>query len=62
MHQIREVIDDQSSAQGSDLAALVPPATMGMVAMIAGGGEKMPPKSTYFYPKILSGLVFNPLR
>ena len=62
VHQIREVIDDQSSAQGSDLAALVPPATMGMVAMIAGGGEKMPPKSTYFYPKILSGLVFNPLR
>jgi len=21
----------------------------------------MPPKSTYFYPKLLSGLVFNPL-
>jgi uncharacterized protein (DUF1015 family) len=33
-----------------------------MVEEIAGGGEKMPPKSTYFYPKIPSGLVFNPLK
>ena len=24
-------------------------------------GETMPPKSTYFYPKLLSGLLFNPL-
>ena len=24
-------------------------------------GSKMPHKTTYFYPKILSGLVFNPL-
>ena len=26
---------------------------------IALGGEKMPPKSTYFYPKLLSGLTVN---
>ena len=24
-------------------------------------GDRMPQKTTYFYPKILSGLVFNPL-
>ena len=24
-------------------------------------GENMPPKSTYFYPKVLTGMVFNPL-
>ena len=24
-------------------------------------GERMPHKTTYFYPKILSGLTFNPL-
>ena len=24
--------------------------------------ESMPPKSTYFYPKVPTGLVFNPLR
>ena len=44
------------------LAVLVPPATMEHVAEIAAGGETMPAKSTYFYPKLLSGLVFNPLR
>ncbi len=44
-----------------DVAALVPPATMNHVEQIAGNLEKMPPKSTYFYPKLLSGLVFNSL-
>ena len=28
---------------------------------VAAAGENMPPKSTYFFPKILTGLVFNPL-
>ena len=37
-------------------------ATMDHVAQIAGNLEKMPPKSTYFYPKLLSGLVLNPLK
>ena len=27
-----------------------------------GNREKMPPKSTYFYPKLLTGLVFNSLK
>ena len=44
------------------LAVLVPPATMDHVEQIAGNLEKMPPKSTYFYPKLLSGLVFNSLK
>ncbi|HYV39206.1 MAG TPA: DUF1015 domain-containing protein [Gemmataceae bacterium] len=44
------------------LAVLVPPAGMEHVEQIAGNLEKMPPKSTYFYPKVLSGLVFNSLR
>ena len=26
-----------------------------------GAGESMPPKSTYFFPKVLTGMVFNPL-
>jgi len=29
------------------------------ISMIANGGEKMPQKSTYFYPKLVSGLVVN---
>ena len=31
------------------------------VREVAEGGESMPPKSTYFYPKIPTGLVFNVL-
>ena len=34
----------------------------GHVEQIAGNLEKMPPKSTYFYPKLLSGLVFHSLK
>ena len=44
-----------------ELAALVMPATVGHVQAISEHGERMPAKSTYFYPKLLSGLVFNPL-
>lgn len=32
------------------------------VREVAEAGESMPPKSTYFYPKIPTGLVFNLLR
>jgi uncharacterized protein (DUF1015 family) len=31
------------------------------VREVAQTGESMPPKSTYFYPKVPTGLVFNPL-
>jgi len=31
------------------------------VREIAAAGENMPPKSTYFFPKLLTGLLFNPL-
>jgi uncharacterized protein (DUF1015 family) len=61
VHLLREVSEDVA-ARRCQLAALVPAATMGHVEEIAGGLEKMPPKSTYFYPKLLSGLLFNSLR
>jgi uncharacterized protein (DUF1015 family) len=61
VHLLREVED--AIAEGAcDLAALVPPASMAHVEHIAGNREKMPPKSTYFYPKLLTGLVFNSLK
>jgi uncharacterized protein (DUF1015 family) len=28
---------------------------------VAAAGESMPPKSTYFFPKVLTGMVLNPL-
>jgi len=60
VHLLREVTG-AAAAKECQLAVLVPPATMRHVEQIAGNLEKMPPKSTYFYPKLLSGLVFNPL-
>ena len=44
-----------------ELAALVMPATVEHIRAISSRGERMPAKSTYFYPKLLSGLVINPL-
>jgi hypothetical protein len=60
VHRLEEAQSAISNRQ-CELAVLVPPATMSHVEQIAGNLEKMPPKSTYFYPKLLSGLVFNPL-
>jgi uncharacterized protein (DUF1015 family) len=60
VHQLDEVTADLA-AGGCDLACLVPPAGMEHVEAIASNLEKMPPKSTYFYPKLLTGLLFNPL-
>ncbi len=61
VHSLGEVLTDVAS-RGCDLACLVPPARMSHVERIASNLETMPPKSTYFYPKILTGLVLNPLR
>lgn len=44
-----------------ELAALVMPPTVEHIRAISGHGERIPAKSTYFYPKLLSGLVINPL-
>ena len=52
----------ETAAKSCDLACLVPPAGMSDVEAIASNLEKMPPKSTYFYPKLLSGLVLNTLK
>ena len=42
-------------------SALVMPATVEHIRAISSHGERMPAKSTFFYPKLLSGLVINPL-
>lgn len=52
---------EQAVASGNAAAAfLVRPPTMEQVAAVAGAGERMPPKSTYFFPKLTSGLLFSP--
>jgi uncharacterized protein (DUF1015 family) len=46
---------------GADAVFLMRPTPVDQVRAVAAAGETMPPKSTYFYPKLLTGLVFNPL-
>ena len=41
-----------------DFAVFVPATSVEEVKDIAENGLSMPPKSTYFYPKALTGLVF----
>lgn len=42
-------------------AFLMNPPTMSDVEAVSDAGAVMPEKSTYFYPKLLTGLVLNPL-
>jgi uncharacterized protein (DUF1015 family) len=44
-----------------DAAFLMRPTPVQQVRDVAAAGENMPPKSTYFFPKLLTGLLFNPL-
>ncbi len=44
-----------------DAAFLMRPTPVAQVRDVAAAGENMPPKSTFFYPKLLTGLLFNPL-
>jgi len=49
---------DRGEAEG---AFLVRPLRVDDVFEVAARGETMPQKSTYFYPKLVSGLLFHPL-
>jgi uncharacterized protein (DUF1015 family) len=44
-----------------DAAFFMAPTPVERVQEVAASGESMPPKSTYFVPKVGTGLVFNPL-
>ncbi len=44
-----------------DAAFFMAPTPIERVQEVAAAGESMPPKSTYFFPKVPTGLVLNPL-
>jgi uncharacterized protein (DUF1015 family) len=60
VHLVDEVVQGLASGE-YPMAALVMPATVDHIRALSMQGERMPAKSTYFYPKLLSGLVINPL-
>ena len=39
------------------IALFLPPVSLSLLRQVADGGERMPPKSTYFYPKLATGLL-----
>lgn len=65
VHQVQEVIDGLCGrlVDGHEysLAAMVMPATVDQIESLSLGNERMPAKSTYFYPKLASGLVVHSL-
>lgn len=70
VHDVNEAIEglkgegsqaESDSDEPYTLAALVMPATLKHIEAISLHKERMPAKSTYFFPKLLSGLTFNPL-
>ncbi|HAL55459.1 MAG TPA: DUF1015 domain-containing protein [Bacteroidetes bacterium] len=58
---VRDAADAFSAVETkqAQLAFLMNPTKIEQVRAIATGGFTMPQKSTYFYPKLLSGLVLN---
>jgi uncharacterized protein (DUF1015 family) len=44
---------------GADCAFILNPTKVSEIREVAAAGEKMPQKSTYFYPKLITGLVIN---
>jgi len=63
--QLTYTHDDDSAldavAGGAQAAFLMNPPRIEDVMAVCVAGDTMPEKSTYFFPKLLSGLVFRPL-
>ena len=55
--EARELVESATYDAGFFLRAI--PVTQ--IQEIAAAGVNMPPKSTYFFPKVPTGLLFNPL-
>lgn len=57
-HDAEELIAEVNANPGS-MAFFLNPVKIEQIMKVALAGEKMPPKSTFFYPKVLSGLVIH---
>jgi len=60
VHTEREAIELVKSG-ACEVAFLVNPTRIEQVSDVVAQGEVMPQKSTFFFPKLLSGLVVNPI-
>lgn len=60
----RDAAEAVAAVEGgsANCAFLLNPTRVEQIAAVAAAGDKMPQKSTYFYPKIITGAVMNKLR
>jgi uncharacterized protein (DUF1015 family) len=56
-----DVVLERVASGAGQAAFLLRPTAVSDVVEVAKAGQVMPQKSTYFYPKPASGIVFNPL-
>jgi len=61
IHYIQNIHDciDEVSSGASQIAFFVNPTMIDQVRAVAKSGNVMPQKSTFFFPKLISGLVLN---
>jgi uncharacterized protein (DUF1015 family) len=57
----REKAIEMLDSGDADVAFMLRPTPVEAVKAVAAAGETMPPKSTYFFPKLLTGVALNPL-
>jgi hypothetical protein len=57
VEQVRAAV----AAGAAQAGVLLRPATVAQIEATAHGGERMPPKTTFFHPKPKTGLVFRSL-
>jgi uncharacterized protein (DUF1015 family) len=60
-HDAQEVVSTAQAAQGGTVCFLISHVGIDEVMALADQGERMPQKSTFFHPKLGTGLVFHPL-
>ena len=59
-HGWRECTEAVHAGEAS-AAVLLRPATIGQIAAVSHGGDRMPPKTTFFWPKPRTGMVYRRL-
>ena len=64
LHYTRSISEAISEVDNGDASAafILNPTKIREIKDVALAGDKMPQKSTYFYPKLITGLVMNQIK
>ena len=57
-HGVDHVVERVATGE-AQAGVLLRPATVAQIVAIAHGGERMPPKTTFFHPKPRTGVVLR---